>query len=387
MTQSNMNDFLIDSESAEDLIASFDEHYEVIQVSLNKLMHNASDSELINSTFRSMHTIKGNASMVQLHPIVDYAHALEEAIGAMRAGYFIASQKLCELILTSVDRLRDLHNKYLYNKDINPIDELGIANAFKAIANAKSPEEVEQHCEQLARIFSPEPIVEIDPSKQSSTLALTSHLDIDVNTISQHDNYLQLEENQKEDLIFFRILSLQVDAQNDFWDKRTDLLMYLALKTVDIADKNIDTTQLVAAVYMHDAGMAYVADNIVNKNARLNTLETKKLQQHPIWGYNLLKRMSGWENASEMVLAHHERIDGEGYPYQSQGKDINEGAKLLAIIDAYFAMTNLRADRSHRRSILRAISEINACIDTQFCSYWVELFNRVIREEVKKGVI
>ena len=93
------------------------------------------------------------------------------------------------------------------------------------------------------------------------------------------------------------------------------------------------------------------------------------MQQHPIWGYELLNRMEGWNTAADMVLQHHERIDGEGYPHKKVGDEINDGARLLAILDAYYAMPNLRADRSHRRSIMRAISEVNACIDTQFDSY------------------
>lgn len=383
MPQSQTNEPIIDSEIAEDLISSFDEHYEVLQESLNKLMHNCDDNELINLTFRSMHTIKGNASMAQVQPIVDYAHAIEEAIGAMRAGYFVATQNLCELILTAIDRLRDLHKHYLFNKEISPINTKGIAEIFIAIANARSIAEIEGHCAGLSRLFTPEPISDInaETTAPASVTAPTVLLE----RIAQHNDYLSLSDQQENDLVFFRLLSKQVDEQNDFWDKRTDLILYLSLKTAFLSNKNLDSVQLTAASYMHDSGMAFVSDGIVNKQSRLNTLETKKLQQHPIWGYNLLKRMSGWEEASEMVLAHHERIDGEGYPNHIEGDAIPEGAKLLAIVDAYYAMTHLRADRSHRRSILRAISEINACTGTQFCAYWVELFNQVIKSEVKAG--
>ncbi len=372
---------IIDAETADDLISSFDEHYDILQISLNKLMHNASDEELINSSFRSIHTIKGNAAMTGIEPIVAYTHAVEETMGSMRAGYFVASQTLCELLLTSIDRLRDLHSKYLFNKETTPIDEKSIADTYISIANARGTEEIESLCQRLLVLFTPHQVIEV--AEENTLSSIGNELSLD--EIGQHANYLSISESESEDLIFFRILALQVDEQNDFWHKRTDLLLYLALRTAGLSDRKIDKTQLAAAVYMHDAGMAFVSDDIVNKNAKLNTLETKKLQQHPIWGYNLLKRMSGWEQAGSMVLEHHERIDGGGYPYKKTGDDINDGAKLLAIVDAYYAMTHLRADRSHRRSILRAISEINACVETQFCSYWVELFNQVVREEVKNG--
>ncbi len=382
MTQLPPFDPTIDQESAEDVMSSFEDHFEVLQVSLNKLMNNTGDLDLLNTAFRSMHSIKGNAAMLQIEPLVSYTHAIEETMGAIRAGYFSANQTLCELLLTSIDRLRELHGKYLYNRDTSSINEKGIIEAFINIAQARSEDKVASLCHELMKIFAPEP-------ENSSNKDLTSEppiIKIELENIGQHRDYLDLSAQQEEDMMFFRLLSLQVDEQNDFWEKRSDILLYLALKTAPLSDKNIDMIQLAAAVYMHDAGMAFVSDSIVNKNTRLNTLEAKKLQQHPIWSYNLLKRMPGWESASEMVLGHHERIDGEGYPYQKKGDETPDGAKLLAIIDAYYAMTHLRADRPHRRSIIRAISEINACVDTQFCSYWVNLFNQVIRTEVKNGI-
>jgi chemotaxis protein histidine kinase CheA len=377
----------IDADTANELMSSFEDHYDVMQVSLNKLIHNADDKDLINITFRSMHTIKGNAAMMQVTPLVVYAHAVEETISAIRAGFFSPSHKLCDLLLTAVDRLRDLHTKYLFDKDTGDIDEAAIASTFTAMANARHPNDVDKYCDLLIGLFSPikeEEEIEAVPTSSEGTPPDTP---FDLRSLRKHTDYLSLSEQQAEDLLLFRILSLQVDEQNHFWQSRTDTLLYLALKTSELADKAIDKVQLVAGIYMHDSGMAFVADDIVNKSAKLNSLETKKLQQHPVWGYSILKRMAGWEMAAEMILQHHERIDGDGYPYRKKGSEICEGAKLLAILDAYYAMTNLRADRSHRRSILRALSEINACINTQFDSYWVDIFNRVIRQEVKAGVL
>jgi chemotaxis protein histidine kinase CheA len=373
----------VDIYLAKELMSSYEDHNEILQESLSKLSHNTDDAELINTAFRSMHTIKGNAAMMEVTPIVDYTHEIEEVISAMRSGYFTATPLLCDLILTAVDRLKDLHNKYLFNKDITPIPEKDIAQCFGDMAKARKSEEIEAHCLALRKLFYPDQNIEEESSQENSIID-----QLDLSTVGNHQDYLSLTEEQKEDLLFFRILAHQVDAQNHFWDKRTDLQLYLAIKANELSEeKKIDLAQLVAAVYMHDSGMAFVADAIVNKNAKLNPMETRKLQQHPVWSYNLLKRMQGWNEAAEIVVQHHERIDGEGYPYQLTGDKLTEGAKLLAILDAYYAMTHLRADRSHRRSIMRAISEINACIDTQFCGYWVGVFNQVLRLEVKAGNI
>ena len=136
---------------------------------------------------------------------------------------------------------------------------------------------------------------------------------------------------------------------------------------------------------MHDIGMAFLPHELINKQAKLNSMEQKRLKKHVGWGYNMLSRMSSWQDAATMVLQHHEFEDGSGYPNEISGDDLCDGAKIIAILDAFYAMTNLRSDRNHRRSVLRAVSEINACTGAQFSSYWVELFNQLIKDEVKSG--
>ncbi len=106
---------------------------------------------------------------------------------------------------------------------------------------------------------------------------------------------------------------------------------------------------------------------------------------HPGWGGDWLRRVPGWESAAEMVLAHHEHEDGQGYPRRLRGEAIVPGAKILAILDAYYAMIHQRADRAHKRSILRAVTEINACAGSQFSPEWVGVFNQVIRQEAREG--
>ena len=371
----------IDSEIAEELLSSFEDHYDTIQTAVNKLSHNTSDTELVNMLFRSIHTIKGNASMAQVQPLVDFTHAIEETISSMRSGYFSATPKLCDIILTAVDRLKDLHQTYLCQKE-NNIAENDIIEHFNAISRAQSQDEIEQYLNKLSAIFYPDQNKENINCTQINEARL-----ITISNIADHASYLNVTEKQAEDLLLFRILALQVDEQNHFWHKRTDQVLRLGIQMLDLSNSAIDKVQFTAAVYMHDVGMAFISEDIVNKTAKLNPLEKKKLTQHPVWGYSLLVRMPPWRAAAKIVLEHHEHIDGSGYPYHIQGDKICDEAKIIAILDAYYAMTNLRADRSHRRSVLRAVSEINACSGTQFDSQWVECFNQVIRLEAKAGHI
>jgi HD-GYP domain-containing protein (c-di-GMP phosphodiesterase class II) len=92
--------------------------------------------------------------------------------------------------------------------------------------------------------------------------------------------------------------------------------------------------------------------------------------------------MPGWTAAAEMVRQHHEMPCGSGYPEGLTGDAICPGAKILAIVDAFEAVTLKHSHRGQSRSLIRAIAEINAC-DDQFSAEWIEPFNRVIRRMVE----
>jgi len=125
----------------------------------------------------------------------------------------------------------------------------------------------------------------------------------------------------------------------------------------------------------------------MTKAGKLNRFERSQLEQHPFLGFELISRMQNWQETSMMIAQHHEREDGLGYPNQLRGEDICKGAKIIAILDAFFAMIKPRADRPRRRSIMRAVAEINACVGTQFSPFWVNHFNAAIKSDMKEGLL
>lgn len=368
----------IDPDIAEDLMSSFEEHYDELQYALNKLIHYPEDAEQINLIFRSMHTIKGNASMMQLQELVHFAHSMEDTIDAMRNGNFSPTEQLCDLILTGTDRLRDLHKFYLYDKPYEGFDEEQVANCFWEVSKATCGQQAQEYTQKLYRVLYPD--------AAESEVAIDDNFSI--NHVADHANYLDCDEGTLSDLQLFRELALQTDEQNDFWHDRTDLLVFMGIKLCQLSTEvSINKIQLVAALYMHDIGMTFLPHELVNKQSKLNAMEFKKLKKHVEWGHGILHRMTGWEEAATMVMQHHEQEDGSGYPEGLNSELLCDGAKIISILDAFYAMTNLRSDRSHRRSVLRAVSEINACSGSQFSRYWVELFNQLIRNEVKNGTV
>jgi putative methionine-R-sulfoxide reductase with GAF domain len=120
------------------------------------------------------------------------------------------------------------------------------------------------------------------------------------------------------------------------------------------------------ASMLHDLGKIVIDSRILNKADTLTPPEWEIIRQHPGIGASLLKQIPYFEKASEIVLYHHERYDGQGYPEGLKGEDIPLGARLIAVADAYDAMTTDHAYRS-AMTIEHAVKELHRCSGIQFC--------------------
>jgi response regulator RpfG family c-di-GMP phosphodiesterase len=96
---------------------------------------------------------------------------------------------------------------------------------------------------------------------------------------------------------------------------------------------------------LHDIGKIGVPDQILHKPGPLNDAEWSIMREHPVWGARALEQIPGFRAASLAVRHHHERWDGTGYPDGLAGEDIPIGARVIAVCDAYEAMTATRPYR------------------------------------------
>lgn len=115
---------------------------------------------------------------------------------------------------------------------------------------------------------------------------------------------------------------------------------------------------------LHDVGKIGVPETVLNKNDRLNNREFDLIREHPLTGARILEPVATPE-VLHIVRHHHERFDGHGYPDGLAGKDIPLGARIVAIADAWDAMTSHRAYRA-ALSFNQAKEEILRCQGTQF---------------------
>jgi putative nucleotidyltransferase with HDIG domain len=131
--------------------------------------------------------------------------------------------------------------------------------------------------------------------------------------------------------------------------------------------------QLTWAAFLHDIGKIGIPDSILLKTRRLTSEEMAIMQTHVRIGFNLLSQIAFLAPASEIVLTHHERFDGTGYPQGLMGDEIPLGARIFAVADTLDAITSDRPYRGARPYTV-AIQEIQAESGKQFDPKVVEGF-------------
>jgi putative nucleotidyltransferase with HDIG domain len=117
--------------------------------------------------------------------------------------------------------------------------------------------------------------------------------------------------------------------------------------------------------YLHDVGKIAIPDSILRKPGPLTSEERLIMQSHVELGYQIVKPIPFLRCAANIILAHHERFDGTGYPNRLRGEEIPIGARIFAVADTFDAMTS---DRPYRRAGDQAAArkEIQCCMGTQF---------------------
>jgi putative nucleotidyltransferase with HDIG domain len=165
-----------------------------------------------------------------------------------------------------------------------------------------------------------------------------------------------------------------IDAKDPYTrghSQRVMELTLLAASSISLPSEEMETIQY--ASILHDIGKIVIDGQILHKPEQLNSSEWNIMREHPVIGANLLKKIPFLEKASKIVLHHHERYDGSGYPAGLKGEDIPLESRLISVADAFDAMTTNRSYRS-AFTIEQAIDELKKDIGTHFCPVAVNAF-------------
>ncbi|KOA20199.1 putative diguanylate cyclase YdaM [Clostridium homopropionicum DSM 5847] len=154
-----------------------------------------------------------------------------------------------------------------------------------------------------------------------------------------------------------------------------------------LADKlglsNDDKKKLIYGAYMHDIGKINISKEVLNKKMPLTNEEWELLKQHPQNGVAIIKPVKSLRDISSLILHHHERYDGKGYPGNLKGEEIPFLARVLTVVDSFDAMTSNRP-YNKRKTYEEAIEELKKCSGTQFDPSITNSFIEVITKEEYK---
>jgi putative nucleotidyltransferase with HDIG domain len=161
------------------------------------------------------------------------------------------------------------------------------------------------------------------------------------------------------------------DAETQGHSKRVTAFTVQIARAMGLAPEVIRT--LARGAFLHDIGKMAVPDAILRKPNRLTEDESALMKEHSYLGYKMLKKISFLDEAADIVYAHQEHWDGNGYPRELKGEEIPLGARIFAVADTLDAITS---DRPYRpaRSVEAARTEIANWSGRQFDPYVVNVF-------------
>jgi putative nucleotidyltransferase with HDIG domain len=140
-------------------------------------------------------------------------------------------------------------------------------------------------------------------------------------------------------------------------------------------------TEISYGALLHDVGKIGVPDSILLKPGKLNEEEWQTMRNHTLIGYKMISRIKFLKGAADIVLYHHERCDGAGYPYGISGSDIPIGARIFSVVDTFDAITSKRVYKD-AVPIELAKKEIERCSGDQFDPEVVAAFLAISDEEL-----
>ena len=204
---------------------------------------------------------------------------------------------------------------------------------------------------------------------------------------SNHTHIAQIEQINKHmsemnglHLRTIEALACAIDAKDHTTHDHLQRVQLYALEIgKDLGLSELELDALRAAATLHDIGKLAVPESIISKPGKLTRAEFEKMKIHPVVGAEILERVNFPYPVAPIVRAHHERWDGNGYPYGLKGAEIPIGARILSAVDCLDA---LASDRQYRRALPldEAMARVASEAGTAFDPGVVEMLQRRYRE-------
>lgn len=345
-----------------------EEIFELYEASLQNLVElelTPSDNEMQRALFRSVHTIKGDLGLVGFTPMIEVLQYLEDILDMLRKGEISYLNSLHDLVVRLLDKVTSFvqecvsHGKAHYDKQA-----IDATSAIIKQFTATNTDEHDNLLKQAIEINSDG--VREDISTQSLNKIVIPKTGVPKNIAPE----------KQIDILFFRELMRPIEKRAGLPEGRGDKIAALALFINSLSDNPIEEDQLAVACYTHDFGMAFMPDEVVNKDIALSEMEQNLLRSHVYKSTRLLEHLPAWDGARKIIMGHHECQDGSGFPLGVSSDNISEGSKLLAIVETYINLITENKTNEPVLSEIDAIILINKEYKQVFSGKWLRLFNK-----------
>ena len=157
---------------------------------------------------------------------------------------------------------------------------------------------------------------------------------------------IRLKEFEEAYLKLLLCLSSTMDSHEAYLSGHSQRLAILACDTArKLGCSEDEITDIRNAALLHDIGEVIIPDYVLEKPGKLTIDDWNIIKEHPRVGAEFVAEVKNLENVAKIIYTHHEKFDGTGYPNSLKGEAIPLGARILQVVDAYDAMTNLRTHR------------------------------------------
>jgi putative nucleotidyltransferase with HDIG domain len=193
------------------------------------------------------------------------------------------------------------------------------------------------------------------------------------------ENVKLYESMKKDQISIIRALSSTVDAKDHHTSGHSLKVSEYSQKIAEalgMSERDIENIKY--AALLHDIGKIGIPDEIIKKPTRLTPEEFEIVRKHPVIGARIIKEIESLSPMVPIILHHHERFDGKGYPDGLKGEVIPIGARIVHAADAYDTMVSARAYKDMLPAEL-AVSELRKNAGTQFDPKVVETFITILR--------
>jgi len=165
---------------------------------------------------------------------------------------------------------------------------------------------------------------------------------------------------------------------NEEYSSRLNIICRKIGMALGLSDSELNELELLSM--LHDIGKIVIDAYVLNKDETLSDSDWDEIRKHPEVGYRIIKSSPELASVAEYVLSHHERWDGKGYPNGISGEQIPLKSRIIAVADAYAAMTQ---DKSYRKAmqVEQAKTELQKNMNTQFDEKIVKVFLNILENE------